>query len=203
MAKGIVVTFEGETSSFSLTKVDREKLYGRKERIVVDEHGDTCSGAHLTTDGAAVVPPGGCAYTYVDATFDTVERSDLKAVDEHGDFAPLVPSTLGVAQPLSGPVDARRVLDHVVTGVYELAPEALSPKLAQALDAGQVFETRFNYREDYADSACFLLKNDRAAFALVASPTQFGWTAREAEVTEIEPANGDSNEGDDLDFSMI
>ncbi|MBN1609791.1 MAG: hypothetical protein JW940_24375 [Polyangiaceae bacterium] len=203
MARGIVVTFEGETSSFSLTKLDREKLYGRRERIVVDERGDPCSAAHLTTDGAAVVPPGGCAHAYVDASFDTVERSDLKAVDAEGNFAQLVPSTLGVAQPLEGPVDARRVLDHIVTAVYQLAPEAVSPKLARALEAGQVFETRFNYREDYADSPCFLLANEDATFALVACPTRFGWAAREAGVTEIEPDNAEAGESDDLDFSMI
>jgi hypothetical protein len=203
MARGIVVTFEGETSSFSLTKLDREKLYGRKDRLVVDEQGQACSAAHLTTDGAAVVPPGGCAHAYVDASFDTVERSDLKAVDQDGNLAPVVPSTLGVAQPLEGPVDARRVLDHVVTAVYELTPEALSPKLATALEAGQVFETRFNYREDYADSPCFMLAHERATFALVGSPAQFGWTARDAGVTEIEPDNAEPGEGDDLDFSMI
>jgi hypothetical protein len=200
MAKGLVVTFESETSTFGLSKVDRDRLYGKKERVVVDDAGEACAPAHLTTDGAAIIPSGGLAYAYVDEGFDSVERSELQAVDANGQPLSIVPSTLGVPQPAAA-VDARRVLDHFVTAVYQLDPEAVGPKLLAALDAGQVFETRFNYRDDYADSPCFLVKNDKALFALVASASAFEWVAQEAPAVELEPEAAEADA--ELDFNMI
>lgn len=101
-------------------RVDRGKLYGRRERVILDENGERCVPAFLTPDGAALVPPGGTAHIYVDESFDTVDRGDLRAVDEEGNEVDLVASTLGVSQALE-PVRPERLLDHVVTSVYELA----------------------------------------------------------------------------------
>jgi hypothetical protein len=200
MARPIAVTFNGAESSFSFTKVDREKLYGRKERVVVDELGEACVAAALTTDGAAIVPPGGTAHTYLDDAWDSVERSDLRAVDEGGAPLPLIPSTLGAPQALEGPVDPSRVLDHACTAVYELRPEAVAAELSDALDRGGVFEMRFNYRDDYASSPAFLLRSDQGVFLLVASPTGFGLLRRD----EIQVAIDDApDELEELDFGMM
>jgi hypothetical protein len=198
MARGLVVRFGEEESSFGLTKVDREKLYGRKDRIVVDEEGNSCSPAYLTSDGVALVPSGGAAYLYTDDAFDVVERGDLVAVDATGAQLPLCPSTLGVAQPLAE-VAADRILDHIVTSVYALSADEVGAALAEKLAAGAIFETRFNWREDYADAPAFLLKNADGYFALVAQPTQFEFLARE---TVLETAVEEESD-DDLDFSMI
>src|SRR5262245_48775477 len=108
MARPIVVTFNGAESAFSFVKVEREKLYGKKERVFVDELGEACVAAALTTDGAAIVPPGGTSYTYLDDAWDSVERSELRAVDEAGAPLPMLPSTLGTPQPLEGPIDPSR-----------------------------------------------------------------------------------------------
>ena len=45
MARSIVVRWEGSESAFGFTKVEREKLYGKKERVVVDENGNECQSA--------------------------------------------------------------------------------------------------------------------------------------------------------------
>ena len=65
MAKSIVVRFQGEDSTFSFSKIERERIYGKKERVVVDEKGQTCSSAWLTADGSALVLSGGTAHVYV------------------------------------------------------------------------------------------------------------------------------------------
>jgi hypothetical protein len=200
MARGLVFTLDGETSSFGLTKVDREKLYGRKERVVVDENGVACAIAHLLSDGDTVVPPGGTTALYVDSHFQAVERSALKAVDATGNPLPIVPSTLGVPVPLKH-VDARRVLDHMVGGVYQLEPEELGANLRAALEAGQLFEGRYNYREGYDDSAAFLLKNDQGIFALIADRLDFEFLQRDAPPPE--PAADAEALEEELDFSMM
>jgi hypothetical protein len=200
MAKAIVLTLGDETTGFDFTKVERAKLYGRKERLVVDEKGEGCVSAYLTADGSALVPPGATGFIYVDPSFDSVERSELSAVDAEGKPLPLVPSTLGAPQALVGPVDARRVLEHMTTVVYQLLPQELGPRLKEALDAGQIFETRFNYREDYTDASAFLLKGAEGIFLLVGNATGFAPVGREVSLAEADEAE---TVGDELDFGMM
>lgn len=200
MAREILLGFDGEASSFDFEKVDRDKLYGRKARVIVDEEGRECSAAMLTADGAALVPSGGAAYLYLDPNLDTFERSDLVAVGADGQRLPLCPSTLGKEQPLVVS-DARRVLDHVTLGIYQLKPTQLGAKLSAALDAGQILETRFNYRDDYMDSPAFVLKNEHGVFLLVCAPIDFTFVARD-NPTPAEP-EGEETLGDELDFSMM
>lgn len=199
MARGVVISLEGEESRFAIAKVDREKLYGRKERIAVDEEQRRCATAFLTADGSAVIPSGGTAYVYVDPSFASVERSELRAVDANGDPLASVPSTLGVAQP-ARLVDASRLLDHVTTTVYELTVEELSPALASALDSGAIVEIDFNYRDDYDGGVAFVLKSGQGYFALPSQPTGFAPIARDAVHVEENASAGDD---DDLDFAMI
>ncbi len=202
MGRGIVVNLGGEVSEFDLTKIEREKLYGRKLRIVVDDQGRSCQPALLIRDGSALMPPGCTASLYLDDSFDVIERSGLKAVSADGvPLAPL-PSTLGVAQELEGPVDSAQVLDHTVTSVYLLQGVQLGAALKTALEAGRIFKTRFNYREDYAAQTAFLLQNESGIFALIGEPAHLEFLRRDAPAA---PATAESDEAleDDLDFSMM
>jgi len=204
MGRGIVVNLNGESSEFEFAKVERDKLYGRKVRLVVDEQGRPCKPALLTRDGSAVAPPGCVAHLYVDDRFEAIERDQLKAVDDQGNPLPLVKSTLGVEQALKGPVDPSRVLDCQVMSVYSLMPTKLGEALKAGLDGGGIYEAPFNYRDDYAAELCFLIKNESGYFALVASPLEYELLAREL-VAQAPAATGDEDEGgeDELDFSMM
>jgi len=201
MAKSIALRLADEASSFAFVKLDREKLYGRKERQVVDAEGNRCYPAWLSSDGAALVPPGGLAMVYVDEGFATIERSALKAVDEQGADLPLQPSTLGVAQALE-PATPQRLLDHVIYSVYQLQAETLGPTLAAELEAGKLFSAPFNYRDDYALEVIFLVRNEAGIFGLVGKPSKFDFLAR-----DLAPVAAAVDEGDDLtddlDFTML
>jgi hypothetical protein len=199
----IVVSYAGEESAFKFARVDRAKLYGRKERVILDENGERCVAAYLTADGAALVPPGGTAHVYVDETFDTIERSELKAVDDEGKPLDVIGSTLGVPQPLE-PTRPERLLDHVVQSVYQLETDALGAELKKALADGELLETQYNYRDGYEADRLFLLQNEEGIFALVANATGFEFISREAPPQEELPADEEADElEDDLDFSMM
>jgi hypothetical protein len=201
MAKAIAVRLGGESSSFSFSRLDREKLYGRKERQVIDGDGHRCSSAWLSSDGAALVPSGGLTMLYVDDAFLTLERSSLKAVDQAGVDLPLQPCTLGVEQELV-PVEARQVLDHAIHAVYQLQPETLGPDLDAHLKAGKIFRAPFNYRDDYALETMFVLGNEAGLFALVGTPHGFGLIHRD--VAPVVPAADEQDDlSDDLDFNML
>ena len=201
MGRGIVVNLNGESSEFEIAKVERDKLYGRKVRLVVDEKERTCKAALLTRDGSAVAPPGCVTSLYVDERFEVVERAELKAVDAEGKPLSIVKSTLGVEQPLKL-VDASRVLECQVASVYALTPSKLGDALKQGLDAGGIYETPFNYRDDYNAETCFLLKNEAGYFALVTNPLKLEYLKRETPV--LAPAAAEEEGGDEeLDFSMM
>ena len=199
--RSIVVRYGEEETAFKFAKVDRAKLYGRKERVILDENGERCIPAYLTPDGAALVPPGGTAHVYVDEAYDFVDRKDLRAIDEEGNELAPVESTLGVPQELS-PVRAQRILDHVIASVYELAAEELGEGLASALADGEIFECPYQYREGYDPDALFLLQNEEGVFGLVARPSGFELIEREAPASEV-LVEDDDDLSDDFDFSMM
>jgi len=200
MARSIVVRLGDEESAFGFTKVEREKLYGKKERVVVDETGRECESAWLTPDGALLVPMGGTAHLWMDERWDAREQTDRVAVDANGQ--PLTPteSTLGVAQALRE-VDARRVLEIVTTNVYQLDGETLGDKLGAALKDGRIFELPFAYRDGYERDTAILLGNDDGVFLLVGKPSGFEMLARDVVFTD-EPLGPDELDGD-LDFGML
>jgi len=201
MAKTIAVRLAGESSQFAFARLDREKLYGRKERQVVDADGQRCAAAWLSADGAALVPTGGLALLYVDEAFGTVERSALQAVDDQGAALALLPSTLGVEQELEGPLPAARVLDHAMHSVYVLTAESVGATLAAALAEGKVFSVPFNFRDDYQRQTLFLLANDQGTFALVGTAPGFLPVHRDA--VPVVATGDDDALADDLDFSMM
>lgn len=200
MARSIVVKLGEEESAFGFTKVEREKLYGKRERVVVDESGHACDSAWLTPDGAVLVPTGGTAHLWMDERWDAREQSERMAVDAEG--APLAPrpSTLGVPKE-AREVDARRVLEIVTGGVYQLSPETLGATLGEALKAGRMFEVEFAYRDGYEGDVAILLANDEGMFALVGKPSGFEMVSREVVVTE-EAAGPDDLDGD-MDFGAM
>ncbi len=205
MARSIVVRLGDEESTFGFTKVEREKLYGKKDRVIVDETGRECDAAWLTPDGAVLVPMGGTAHLWMDERWDAREQTDRVAVDPAGEPLQPNPSTLGVVQTLRE-VDAPRVLEIVTNGVYQLEPEAVGTTLADALKAGRMFELPFAYRDGayrdgYENDVAILVANDEGMFALVGRPSGFAFVSRDVIVSD-EPLGPDELDGD-LDFGVI
>lgn len=202
MARTIVVNFDGAVSEFGLTRVSREKLYGKRVKVVVDEDGNPTESAYLTRDGAALLLKGAMAMLYVDDDFDVAERSDLQAVDPEGEPIEPVDSTLGVEQNLEGPIDPTRVLDHNAKAVYQLDPEAVSDSLKGLLADGKIFETKFNYRKGFDWNPAFLFQNEEGYFAVVGEEARFEFLYKE-QAPVLDDDDEDPFEEDDLDFSMF
>ncbi len=175
MAREVVVELDGEESRLPLGRVERRKLYGSKRRIVVDGEGNPCRTGYLTVDGSALLPPGTTASLYIDESFDPVEKADLVAVDGDGTPLPLLQSSLGTCQKLSGPVPDSRILDLVVTAVYQFDEDGLGEKLKARLKKGEVFETVFNYTRGFRQSPMLILQNGEGIFGLVGEPVDFAF----------------------------
>lgn len=200
MARALVFRHGEEVSRFGLSRHSREKLYGTRKRVVVDDAGRECERGLLSDDGELLLPPGAVAMMYLDPAFDVVERAELRAVGEDGVPIERVPSTLDREVPLTGPVPLSEVLDHVTPVAYALEAEALGPSLRDALARGEIFRGVFAYTEGFELQDLFLLQNDEGVWALVGRPTGFTWTRLDSPPA---PEEDDVLFEDDLDFGMM
>ena len=200
MARVISVSLEGVESSFGFKAVDRAVLYGRRRRVALDRDGQPCSRASLLEDGSILLRSGmtGQGYFLPEGTF--LKQSDLEGFDATGHPVPKVASTIGVPQPLEGPVDPREVLDLRVETVYALEPESVAGELMARLDAGEIFRFAFNFRDDYRRETALLLANDAGAFALIGVPVSYEWSSLQVMVDL--PAADQEGDDDDLDFEF-
>ena len=201
MAREIVVGLGGGVSRFSMSKVDRAKLYGRRKRVPLGPDGEQCQTAKLTDDGSTLVLTGMTSQGYFTDAGTWVPNGELVGLDDEGNEVEEIPSTLGVEQVLRGPVDADEVLDLRIDSVYALDPKDLDDALKQALDAGQVFHFSFNYRPGYQANDGYLVSNDAGEiFALVGLRADPVWQDVKAVLPTIDI---DDDDDDELDFEMF
>lgn len=199
MAKNIVVSFQGQESSFAFKPVERAKLYGKKQRVVLDQSGNPCTKASLLEDGSLLLKSGMTGQGYFLSDGKSLKLSDLKGYSVDGKELDKVPSTLDVAQELQGPVSASEILDTKTQTVYTLEPEQLADALKGELENGSIYRFNFNYREDYSAEVGFLFENSEGFFALIGEPIEHNWLSLEvAPIFDF----SDDNE-DDLDFEMM
>jgi len=202
MSRVVEVIFNGETSSFEIAKVDRNKLYGCKKRVWLDADGRECAAARLTEDGRHILPSGSTASLYVNGAGDTMDRKELIPADANGTSLEKMPSTIGEPQEMEGPVSLDHFLEHTVTAVYQLDAAAFSPDLEAALSRGDIYRTPFRQRADYRDGYAFLLMNDDGVFLVASEPGDFDYVgysevvADPVDETDVEPF-------DDFNFGVL
>ncbi|MCB9635482.1 MAG: hypothetical protein H6721_25465 [Sandaracinus sp.] len=202
MARTLVVSLGGASSTFDIAKVDRTKLYGQRKRVPLDPDGRPCARAALTDDGSFLVQSGMSAQGYFDTAGSWVPNKELVALDDEGNVLPQIPSTLGVEQTLKGPVGAERLLDLRVQSVYALDAVALDDALKSSLLAGDVYEVLFNYRADYHAQSALLVANETGDFfALVGDVADPAWRDPEERIPTFETDEEDDD--GDLDFEMF
>lgn len=201
MAKPIILKHAGAVSTFDHSKVDRKKVYGKKVRMSLDPTGEVCASADLPDDGWMLVRRGMAAQGYFDEAGKYLSSRDLKGLDADGSALAPVPSTLGVEQPLEGPIGSEVLLDLKVSSIYALTPLEVSDALSSALDGGKLFRFSFNYRTDYQAEVGVLLKNKVGVFALVGLPVESDW----CELDQPQPVIrfDEEEDSDDLDFDMF
>ncbi|MCB0919254.1 MAG: hypothetical protein KDC39_11890 [Actinobacteria bacterium] len=201
MSKPVVVSLNGQQSQFGLRAVKRSALYGRRRRVALDKDGNPCTRASLLADGSLLLQSGMTGQGYFTDDGSMYKLGDLTALSPEGEELPVAPSTLGVCQELTGPIDPTFLLDLRVQAVYLLDPTEVDDDLLQRLQAGELFSFGFNFRDDYHEETAVLLASSEGVFALVGDPIARSWAALETAATlPTEDAEADD---DDLDFEMF
>ena len=201
MAKPVLLNFHSESASFTPTKVDRTKIYGARKRIAIDAEGATCTKAALTIDGSLTIRSGMLAQGYFSPEGRMIQRSEMVGLDTEGKTVESKPSTLGVPQDLTGPVEPTEVFDLQIQSVYFLTPDSVPAKLSEELKAGKIFKFPFNYSAGLETETAFLVSNDEGTFALAGKIQNTVWVD---ESTSFVPEAVDTEEeSDDLDFDSL
>ena len=201
MASTINVTLGKDEAVFKFNPVDRNALYGKRRRIALDDTGAACSRASLLDDGSLLLRSGMTGQGYFLPDGSWVPQAELEGIQPDGSPAELVPSTLGVAQPLSE-ASAQDLLDLRVTNTYALTPESLPKSIEKKLSAGAIYSFSFNYRADYRAETAMLFGNDTGYWALIGVPTNPSWQELGV-VTAFAEDLSEEADDDDLDFEMF
>ena len=200
MAKSIVVEKNGIESSFGFKKIDRSKLYGRRQRIHLDPAGRACARASLTDDGSLILRQGMTAQGYFDETGRWIAQKELVGLDAEGQALEPRPSTLGRPVPLEGPIPARDFLSVRVYSVYALEPEQLDDALASSLREGEIYRLPYNYRPGWDEGSAWLVASmEGDLFALVGRQVEHDWCGPH----QLPQIDDEDEFEDDLDFEMF
>ncbi|MDA9900012.1 hypothetical protein N9D97_04950 [Planktomarina temperata] len=200
MAKPLVVERDEKLASFEVSLLERKKLYGSRTRVAVDDNGRVCTRATLINDGELLLVSGCTGQGYFTDAGVWVERRQMVPLGADGQITEMHPSTLGVPQKITGPVEALEVLQLHVQSVYSLNFLKDECGLKPKLDAGEIFKCQFNYSSGVEVETAFLLANTSGYFAIVGHQFEAEWCAQDQALT---PPTDAAFHEDDLDFDML
>src|SRR5215212_3489474 len=121
MARSLVLSLDGQEFPVSLSKIDREKLYGELEIEAFDEKGNEATLKVLAADGKTLIDKGGTALTIVTEEGTSISRSELAAVDPDGEPIESVPSSFGQTNVLHS-ASTEDYLSQTVKSIYLIEP---------------------------------------------------------------------------------
>lgn len=200
MAKALLISKGSEELSFTLSRIDRSKIYGARKRIAVDGNGRVCTRAALTGDGRTLLLSGMTSQGYFTDQGRPVLRSEMVGLDALGHPVESNSSTLGIAQTIAEAVAPSELLSLALQSVFYLKPEQLASSLLDRLKAGEIFKVPFNYSAGFDTAFAYIIANDDGCFALVGKATPEQWVE---EGQQFVPLPDDSEEADDLDFDAM
>jgi hypothetical protein len=195
--------FRGETSTFEVDKLVREKLYGKVAELAFDQQGHPSRKVNLLDDGQTLLGLGSLAMGKLSTNGEWLSSDKLIPTLPDGKPAQTEPSSFEAPIDLRSTAKVEDVLDILAVSVYQLSSQVLSDSLEQALNEGTIFRFPFCLRTGITVYDGFLLNNaEKRPFLLVGQPAY----PRMIGLSEVEPVdegNLEDDESDDLDFGMI
>lgn len=201
MAKALNLILGGSTFALAPTKVERKKLYGWTELRATDPDGNVCRQAGLDSNGVTIIPKGATKIGMLREDGNWMEKDELQALHADGSVAEAIPSSFEGEIKLEQKVDTEKLMDCIVTSVYQLEGEG-AEELAKAIGS-DIYTFPFSYRGGYDASDGFLLSNGTTPFIFVGTEAKFEMIGLEEQAVVDEPDEEVEMEEDELDFSMF
>ena len=161
MAKNLVLSLDGNEFEVVLTRIDRDDLYGTVDIEAFDEKGKPAALKVLAADGKTLIDKGGTALEVVNSKGDSIDRTQLTAVDLDGKKIEKVESSFNQVNKLKK-ANVDSYLGLVVKSVYVLdaAEESDLQYLQEHLESKQMFSFPFSYRGGLDYDSAFILGGD-------------------------------------------
>lgn len=201
------LAYRGEPLNCSISKVDRDRLYGYRKTEILDEQGRPCQPVTLGSDGRTLIPSGGVALAYLSPQGSWRDKSGLQAVDMSGDPIEGVGSTFKTVVELDEEASVDSLLDHDIRMVYELNPEedfSFPDSLLQELADARIYSFPFSYRGGLTADTAFVLKGeDETVWMLIGQTTGIELLSYEQAKGVDEEAEVENGDDEDLDFNLF
>ena len=202
MPRTLTLSLDGEQFDVRMTKIDRERLYGTIEVEAFDEKGKQAEIKVLDAEGRTLMDKGGTALVTVDADGNSVERSALTAVDEHGDPIDKVPSSFDAPNVLKKG-DADEYLDQIVKSVYLLSPaDGTLDVLLDHLADGTLYRFPFSYRGGLEHDNAFIIGGRSDAFMVVGRTASLKFVGLN-EATQLDAGEDKEINAEEIDFDLL
>ncbi|MBA2379604.1 MAG: hypothetical protein H0V76_08525 [Blastocatellia bacterium] len=202
MPRKLTISLDGNEMQVSLIRIDREKLYGSVEVEAFDEKGKPAEIKLLAADGRTLINKGGTGLEVLTESGNSIDRSELKAVDENGEILEEVPSSFDGPNEI-GPATIDEYLSLIVKSVYLLDPveaDALD-LLYDHLSDSRVFKFPFSYRGGTSYDSAFIVGADNAAFMVVGREAELQFLKLNQAATY--DSTGDGVTEDDISFELL
>ena len=205
MARILSISLDGFDYSVSLTKVEREKLYGAVKTEAVDENDKPCSLQLLAADGKTFIGVGGTANAVLSEDGDWVERTNLIAINANSEEIQPVASSFSGANVLEE-ATAEEYLSHLVKSVYLLEPlidSTSGDEMPTKYLTDRIYKFPFSYRGGLEYDTAFIVTNDDGTFMIVGTRADLEFVKLSqmavlaAEIDEQELSE------DELDFDLL
>lgn len=205
MGKNLIFCIEKQKFEASITKIDRDKVYGFVEEKVFDKNGNECISGNLLDDGKTLILSGSTALKTVDENFKELDKKKLKTVYLDGKDAILIQSSY------DGEIKLKKVeLEHLfnleVNTVYQLKFDSPASKteMLKATENSTIYSFVFNYRADFEGADAIVLSSQNELFILTGRALQFDFLENKVTIPAEESVTSESEEEETtVDFGML
>ncbi len=203
MARPLVLVLDGEEFPVSITKIDREKLYGRVEIEAFDEKGREASLRILAADGKTLIDKGGTALATVTDKGDSVDRNELIPINEDGDAIELVTSSFNQKNELE-PATIEDYFTQIVKSVYLVGTFGIDKLdgLYDRLSEGQIYTFPFSWRGGIEYDNAYVIASNGDIFIVVGKSADFQYVKLN-QAAVLDAGEEEEISADDLDFDLM
>jgi hypothetical protein len=203
MPRPLVLSLDGREFDVRITKIDREKLYGKVEIEAFDEKGNPAQLMVLAPDGKTLIDKGGTALANVDENGDSISRADLIAVDENGEKIETVPSSFNETNVLKRST-VEDYVSQLVKSVYviDAVDEADQKYLQDHVSAGLIYNFDFSYRGGIEYDKAFVIGNKTDSFMIVGKTAELEFVKLNQAV-DLDPTEDEEVSTEEISFENL
>lgn len=197
MARKLRFHLNDQDYEFVIEKLDRDKLYGKKEVIPKNVEGLTLRKGYLDEWGSVVISSTGMGY--VDRDKNWRGKNELVAVDAMGNHLEMKPSSFDEPIALTNIASLEEFCEYEMASVYLMKGFEESDFLELLLGIDGLYCFPFVYRAGYEAKAAFLNVSGENLFMCIGTRAELGFLDKPQRVDlEVE-----EEDDDDFDFAMM